>query len=204
LFGVEADPSHAWVVLSEGTETMRVGALKVETLGRPARLLYVALHAAQHESHRFEQPLKDLERALHRVEEQPWKEAAGLASRLRAVPTFAAGLRLLPDGASLADRMGLLGERPLMLSLREEGGQSLVVTLERLATAPSLGARLRLLARRLAPPPDYMRWRYPRLAARGAGLALAYLWRPVSTALRLPGAILAWRRARRARRNRPR
>jgi hypothetical protein len=205
LFGVEANKNHAWVVLSEATETMRIGVLDVETLGRPARLLYVVLHAAQHESHRFEQPLKDLERALHRAEERPWKEAAGLASHLRAMPTFAAGLRLLPDGASLADRLGLLDERSLMLSLREEGGRSLVVTLERLATAPGMGARLRLLARRLAPPPDYMRWRYPRLAARGtAGLALAYLWRPVSTALRLPAAILAWRRARRARGNPPR
>jgi hypothetical protein len=200
LFGVEADKDHAWVVLSEEPEAMQIGPLEVETLRRPARLLYVVLHAAQHESHRFKQPLSDLERALNHEQERPWKEAAGLASRLRAVPTFSAGLRLLPDGASLADRMGLLDERPLMLSLREEGGRSLAVTLERLAAAPSMSARLRLLVRRLAPPPDYMRWRYRRLAARGpAGLALAYLWRPVSTALRLPGAILAWRRARRAR-----
>ena len=205
LFGIEADRSEAWAALSDDTETMRIGALEVETLGLPARLLYVVLHAAQHESHRFEQPLKDLKRALHRVEEQPWKEAAGLARRLRAVPTFAAGLRLLPDGASLADRMGLLDQRPLMLSLREEDERSLLATLERLATTPGMGARLRLLGRRLAPPPDYMRWRYPRLAARGtAGLALAYVWRPVSTALRLPAAILAWRRARRAGGNRPR
>ena len=86
---------------------MRIGRLEVETLSRPARLLYVVLHAAQHESHRFEQPLKDLDRALHHAEGQPWKEAADLAGRLRAVPTFAAGLRLLPDGAGLADRMGL-------------------------------------------------------------------------------------------------
>ncbi|MEK6328663.1 MAG: nucleotidyltransferase family protein [Actinomycetota bacterium] len=205
LFGVEADPEQAWALLSEETETMRIGTLDVETLGHPARLLYVVLHAAQHESHRFEQPLKDLERALHHADEQPWKEATSLTSRLRAVPTFAAGLRLLPDGASLADRMGLLDERPLMLSLRQEGGRSLAVTLERLASAPGTSARLRLLARRLAPPPDYMRWRYPTLAARGrAALALAYLWRPASTALRLPAAIAAWRRARRAGRNRPR
>jgi putative nucleotidyltransferase-like protein len=204
LFGVEADPDHAWAVLSEGTETMRIGALEVETLGRPARLLYVVLHAAQHESHRFEQPLKDLERALHHAEEQPWTEAANLASQLRAGPTFAAGLRLLPDGGSLANRMGLGDERPLMLALRGQGERSLVVTLERLASAPGLGARLRLLARRLAPPPDYMRWRYRGLAGRGtAGLALAYLWRPASVALRLPGAIVAWRRARRAAGNRP-
>ncbi len=167
LFGVEADKAHAWALLSKETETMRIGTLEVETLSHPARLLYVVLHAAQHASHRFEQPRKDLERALRHAGDQPWQEAAGLARRLRAVPTFATGLRLLPDGASLADSMGLGEERPLMLSLREEGGRSLAVTLERLASAPGTGARLRLLAGRLAPPPDYMRWRYPRLAARG-------------------------------------
>ena len=199
LFGVETDKDRAWALLSEDTETMRVGRLEVEALGRPARLLYVVLHAAQHESHRFDQPRKDLERALRHAGEQPWREAAGLAGRLRAAPTFAAGLRLLPDGAGLADRMGLGDERPVMLSLRREGGQSLAVTLERLATAPGMGARLALLARRLIPPPDYMRWRYRGLAERGSvGLALAYLWRPASIALRLPAAIAAWRRARRA------
>jgi hypothetical protein len=173
--------------------------LEVEVLNRSARLLYIALHAAQHESHTFEQPLKDLERALRHADEQLWGEAAALATSLRAEPTFAAGLRLHPEGVRLANRIKLPGERPLMLSLREGGGRPFLVTLERLATTPGLGARLRLLGRRLAPPPDYMRWLYPRLAARGtAGLALAYLWRPVSTALRLPAAILAWRRARRA------
>lgn len=197
LFSAEAPREEAWRTLSEGTKTMRVGGLDVEVLSRPARLLYVALHAAQHESDGFEQPLRDLGRALHRADEKYWYEAAALANRLRAAPTFAAGLRLHPDGAGLAARLGLPHDRPLMLSLREQGGRSPVVTLERLATAEGLGAGLRLLARRLAPPPDYMRWRYPRLAGRWRiGLALAYAWRPVSIAPRLPAAVIAWRRAR--------
>jgi hypothetical protein len=206
LFGIGATKDQAWVVLSEDTETMPVGGVEMETLSLPARLFYIVLHAAQHQSDGFARPLKDLERALHLAKEWHWQEAAALASRLQALPTFAAGLRLLPEGVSLADRMSLLDQRPLMLSLREEGGRtSLVVTLERLARAPGMGARLRLLAQRLAPPPDYMRWRYPRLVGRGqAGLALAYLWRPISTVARLPTAIIAWRRARRASRDRQR
>jgi Uncharacterised nucleotidyltransferase len=197
LFSAEAPLEEAWRTLSAGTETMSVCGLDVDVLSRPARLLYVALHAAQHESDGFKQPLGDLERALHRVDEKYWHEAAALARRLQAAPTFAAGLRLHPDGADLAVRLDLPHDRPLMLSLREEGGSSLVVTLERLATTPGLGARLRLLARRFAPPPDYMRWRYPRLVGRGRfALALAYAWRPVSVALRLPATIIAWRRAR--------
>jgi hypothetical protein len=199
LFGAEASADEAWAALSAGTETLRVGALDMEALSRPARLLYIALHAAQHESDGFEQPRQDLQRAVHLVNEGHWQEAARLASRLHAIPTFAAGLRLDPDGARLADRMELPRDRPLMLSLREEGGpSSLLVTVERLAAAPGMGARARLLARRLAPPRDYMRWRYPKLVGRGAaGLVLSYLWRPVSTVLRLPSAVIAWRRARR-------
>jgi hypothetical protein len=199
LFGVEAPPEEAWAALSEGTENMRIAGLDIETLSRPARLLYVALHAAQHESDSFERPLEDLERALRQVDEGYWNEAAGLANRLRAAPTFAAGLRLHPDGAGLAVRLGLPHDRPLMLSLREQGGGSPMVTLERLATAQGLGARLRLLARRFAPPPDYMRWRYPALARRGwLGLGLAYVWRPLSIMPKLPAAVMAWKRARRA------
>jgi hypothetical protein len=198
LFGAEASPAESWAALSKGTETLRVGTMDIEVLGRPARLMYIALHAAQHESDGFDQPRKDLERAVRLAAQEHWWEAVGLAKRLQAIPTFAVGLRLNPDGARLADRMQLPRERPLMLSLRNEGGESLVVTLERLATAPGMGARVRMLARRLVPPPDYMRWRYPRLGRRGpAGLALAYLWRPVSTVLRLPTAIIAWRRAQR-------
>ena len=198
LFSAEAPREEAWRALSEGTEAMSVCGLDVEVLSRPARLLYVALHAAQHESDGFKQPLSDLERALRSVDEKYWHEAAELAKRLRAAPTFAAGLRMHPDGAGLAVRLDLAHDRPLMLSLREEGGRSFVVTLERLATTPGLGARLRLLARRLAPPPDYMRWRYPGLAGRGrGGLAAAYLWRPFSIVPRLPAAVIAWRRARR-------
>ena len=135
LFGVESPREEAWRALSEGTETMRVGGLEVEVLNRSARLLYIALHAAQHESHTFQQPLKDLERALRHADEQQWGEAAALATSLQAGPTFAAGLRLHPDGARLADRIKLPGERPLMLSLREGGGRPFVATLERLTAA---------------------------------------------------------------------
>lgn len=199
LFGVEAPPEEAWRALSEGTESMRIAGLEVEVMSRPARLLYVALHAAQHQSDGFDQPRDDLERAVRLADEWHWQEAMGLASRLRATPTFAAGLRLDPVGARLADRLELPQDHPLMLSLREKGGRSLVVTLERLATTPGMGARLRLVARRLVPPRDYMVWLYPRLARRGpAGLALAYLGRLASTVLRLPAAVVAWRRARRA------
>ena len=124
LFSAEAPREEAWRTLSEGTETMSVGGLDVEVLSRPARLLYVALHAAQHESDGFKQPLRDLERALHHADEKYWHEAAALAKRLRATPTFAAGLRLHPDGAGLAVRLDLPHDRPLMLSLREQGGRS--------------------------------------------------------------------------------
>jgi hypothetical protein len=199
LFGIEASSDEAWAALAEGTESLEVGGVEMEALSRPARLLYIALHAAQHEIDGFEQAGKDLERALAHAEAADWEKATTLARRLQATATFAAGLRLRADGVRLADRMTLPRDRPLMLSLREEVEQPLAVTLERLATMRGRGARLRFVARRLVPPPNYMRWRYPTLAARGhVGLGVAYLLRPLSTVARLPAAIIRWRRMRRA------
>jgi hypothetical protein len=199
LFGTQAPREHTWAALCEGTEKMEVGTLEVEVLSRPARLLYIVLHAAQHESNDFGRPLRDLDRALALADEALWIQAARLAGRLKAMPTFAAGLRLHPDGAQRAHRMGLPLERPFQMSLRRvESTRPHVVTLERLATTRGLLARLRFLGRRLAPPPDYMRWRHPTLACRGRlGLILAYVWRPVSIIPKLPTALVARKRARR-------
>jgi hypothetical protein len=199
LFGIEAAPDEVWAALSEGTEAMRVGGVEVEVLSRAGRLLYIVLHAAQHQSDGFGQPLKDLDRVLHRADTKYQLEGVALARRLRALPTFAAGLRLHTDGARLADRLDLPHDLPLMLSLRQEGEQSLASTIERLVTTSGLRARFRLLTKRLAPPTDYMRWLYPALTQRGRlGLALAYVWRPLSIIAKLPAAVIAWKRARRA------
>src|SRR5205085_4259870 len=48
LTGIGVPPGEAWAVLARGTESMDVRGRPVRILGLPARLLHVALHAAQH------------------------------------------------------------------------------------------------------------------------------------------------------------
>ena len=65
-----------------------------------------ALHAAHH-GRTYPRPLRDLERALDRLDRETWVAAARLAAELDAVEAFAAGLRLVPAGESLASELDL-------------------------------------------------------------------------------------------------
>lgn len=195
LFGAEAEPEQVWRALSATTGSLRVAGVEVETLTRPALMVHVALHAAQHGAEGGK-PLRDLERALAIASEREWSDAARLAGRLDAAPAFALGLRLHPRGARLAGRLGLPDERPVAAALHARGARPLVLGLEQLATTPRLRSKLGFLARKLVPRAAYMRGQ-SALARRGrVGLALAYLWRPCWALLHLPGALREWRRAR--------
>jgi Uncharacterised nucleotidyltransferase len=196
IVGADAPLEVVWRALSEHAQPMRVGGAEVEVLSPPARALQVALHAAKH-GDAERQPLEDLARAVRLVDEGCWRKAAALARQVDAVPAFATGLRLDPGGAGLADRLDLPIERPAAVALRARRPPALVLGIEHLASARGVRTRLRFLARKAVPSRSYMR-RTSALARRGAfGLGLAYLWRPVWIILKLPGAILTWRRARR-------
>jgi hypothetical protein len=198
LVGVESTPDRLWDAVTADTETLRVGDRDVEILGLTARLAHVALHAAQHGADQIPQPLEDLSRALALHDDAEWRDAAGLAERLDALPAFATGLRMDPKGDRVAARLHLPIERPPGVALHAEPSQPLVRGFEYLAVERDARARLRFLARKLAPPPRYLRGR-SALARRGAlGLGLAYLAHPIGLLGRAPVGIVAWRRARRA------
>jgi hypothetical protein len=176
---------------------MRVGGIDIEVLARPARLLHVVLHAAQHGGDDFPRPRTDLERALALEPSDRWEEAASLADRLGAMPAFTTGLHLTPKGAHQAEQLDLGAPADGLVALQAQGAPPFVVNLERLFRMRGVLRRFRFIARRAIPPAEYMRWLYPRLTKHGAiGLVLAYAWRPVSIASRLPVAIVAWRRLR--------
>lgn len=195
LVGVEAGESDAWRLLSERSEPLTVAEVDVEVLAPDARALHIAMHALAHGS-RERKPLADLERALRLLPADTWDEAAALAQRLDAVPAFAAGLRLLPDGAAQAARLRLPDRRSLEVALREGTAPPLSVRLYALLRTPGVSAKAELLAHGLLPSPTVMRARF-RLARRGRlGLALAYFWRPVWLLWRLGPAVRALSRAR--------
>ncbi|MDQ3915615.1 MAG: nucleotidyltransferase family protein [Actinomycetota bacterium] len=181
-----------WEVLSQGTETMRVGGAEVEVLSPAARALHLVLHGVQHG--RGGRPPDDLQRALERLPEETWHAAAALAVRLDATAAFAAGLRLHDDGARLAERLGLPAARSVEVILREEQAP-LALGLKWLTEMPGTRARLRLVRSKVFPPAaSLIPPGQPRTRRVLAAAYVRNFWR--MTRLALP----AWRALRRARR----
>jgi hypothetical protein len=189
LWGVGVEPARAWEILSARTVAMKVGGRELRVLAPAPRAMHVALHVAQ--------PMRDLEAALEQLPDELWAEAARVATELDALPGFATGLRLSPDGLALAERLGVAREASVD-SLLRVAHVPLSQGFEELATTPGLRAKLAVLRGELVPTPDFMRWWSP-LARRGRlGLAASYLWRPLYLVLRAGPGLIAWRRARRA------
>ena len=198
LFGVGVSPHDAWRELSADTDSMAVGGTVVRVLGLPARALQVALHTAQH-GPGVAKPLADLSRALDQVDDDTWRAAAHLADRLDAAQTLSAGLRVIPEGALLADRLGLMGAEVAALARAGQTRAPLAAGLDRLLHVDGWRSKVTLLAREAVPSREYLRWWSP-LARRGpGGLAAAYAWRPLWLLWHAPRSMLALRRARRSR-----
>jgi len=197
LVGVRADPEKAFERLSSGAEVLDVGRGRVRILPPAARVMHLALHAAQH-GPGDEKALEDLRRGISRLPEQVWEAAAELAGELDAGPSFAAGLALLPEGRALADAIGF--------PWREVAGHTgdevppVARGLVLLMGAGGFRAKGAFLLRELFPTRSYLRATVP-LARRGSfGLLLARAWRPLWLVLRLGPALLGLWRTRRRRR----
>jgi hypothetical protein len=108
---------------------------------------------------------------------------------------FATGLRLVPAGAALAERLALVDAR--LVTTGEFGSATpLVLGLERLATTPGVLPKLRLLRHELFPAPAELRW-WSKVARRGRlGLAAAYAGRVFRYSWYLVPSLIAWRRIR--------
>lgn len=187
LAGACADKAAVWAALTRDTETMRIGDALVEAAGPAANALIVALHAANN-GPEHERSCEDLRRALGIADADTWAAAARLAAETGAEETFGAGLRILPRGRELAERLALAPPETVDVLLRSGGAPDGAMFLDRLAATRTWRGRTRLLGRALLPDASYMRKHHP-LAARGrAGLAASYGLRLVR---RLAGAIPA-------------
>jgi hypothetical protein len=196
LFGVHADKDAVWRELSAGTEYVAVGGVGAEVLDAPRRAVVVALHAAANGSGGA-RSLEDLRRALSLVDEAVWLEAARVAERIDAEESFAAGLRLLPEGRELAGRLGMRAPASAEVLLHARTVPHGALFLEALRSAECMRERSRLLARALVPSRRYMRALSP-LARRGrVGLGAAYAVRLVARVVTVLPALRAIRLARR-------
>jgi len=198
LAGILAGFPRVWSILSRDTAEIVVAGRRVRILGEPARTMHIALHAAHHHGGK---PMRDLERALERLDDRLWREAAEVAEALDATAAFATGLRLTPASDALARRLGVHEAYSVAAALKV-ANVPLSEGLEHLATTPGVRAKLTLAWRELMPTSDFLRWWSPALTTRGPlGLAAAYVWRVGWLIGHLPRALLAWRRAHRGSRS---
>ena len=162
LYLLRAGDDAVWSALTEHTETLALGAAEVEILGAPARALMLTLHATVH-GVRTGKPLRDLARALERLGDEDWAQAATLAGRLGGADAFSAGLRLLDAGSALADRLHLPPAASARVHLRAATAPPAAVGLLGLLEPQSWHSRANRLRRELIPAPAFI----ARLAAGG-------------------------------------
>lgn len=193
LHGCDADPREIWRALSASSDTQRIGGAQLRVPSKQALLLHVGLHAAHHIESK---PLEDLRRGIGRAEETLWRDALELARNLEGLHTFASGLRLVPEGAELAQRLGIENEHSPLHELRHERIPMAEGIDALLSSELGLGQRAAMVREELFPKPEFMRW-WSSLARRGrVGLAAAYLWRPIWLIAHAPHAFIARRRVR--------
>lgn len=197
FLGVGVEPQVVWQELTSHTRRATIGAAEVPVFDDAALGVHVALHAAQH-GPRGGKALEDLTRATQQLDSTAWQDAASLAERLDAAAAMGAGLRLVPSGRTLADKLGLPEAHSADVALRASSPPVTTLGIERLLTTPGLRGKTRLLAHELMPSRTFMRAAYP-VARRGpAGLIVAYAWRPFWLLWHAAPALRARRRVERS------
>jgi hypothetical protein len=190
LPGVEVSPAELWHVLSSSTERIVVANAEVAVLRAEGVAFHVALHAASH-GPANPSSIRDLDLALSLLDTTTWRAASDLAGRLGATERFAAGLRLLPSGRSMAAKLGLPDDasvRTLLLTRSHLG-------IERLTRTPGVRRKLALVGRELVPSPAMMRDWWPPAARGRLWLIGGYLRRWAWILIHAGPAMIGWRRA---------
>jgi hypothetical protein len=196
LQGSGAGPEAVWELLSSHRDTVELAGHQAPILSSPAKALYVTLHAAHH-GKAWGKALIHLERALAVVPEPDWNKAAQLARELDATDFFATGLRLVPEGQALAERLRLPGAQSAKVALQASTPPPVALGFEQLRTARGMWTRLRIIARKLFPPSGFIRHWWPPAARNRRMLLLGYLYRPVWLVRHAPRGLRAWCEARR-------
>jgi hypothetical protein len=193
LPGVGVSPARAWHLLSRRTEPFMVGGIRAARLRSSDRALQVTLHALHH-GVAEQRPLRHVAAAIRALSMADWRAASQAARELTAAEGLAAGLELLPEGRALARQLALPPVCSASVRLQVDSAPSAALTLQDMAEA-SLPRRLAMIARKLFPPPGYMRHWWPPAQRGWRMLLLAYLYRPFWVLQRLPDGYRARRAA---------
>jgi hypothetical protein len=193
---VGTDPEHLWDTLWPRASSLQAGGMETKVLDPAASALLAALHVVHHGPD-APAPRRDLERAIDQLGDDCWRNAADLARQLKAEGSLGTGLRLVPAGVEIANRLGLgwAPSRPTLLNWHRAPWGATVW--EALAGAPTVRERASVIRAFLVPPPSFLRER-SALARRGRrGLLAAYLMRPLLLTFKAVRSLGPWRRARR-------
>lgn len=199
LPGALADPAVAWPVLMAHRTWIEISGRQAAVLDQGGQAMHLAMHAAQH-GPTFTKHLEELALALERWPSEIWDSAAALAHEIAATQAFAAGLRLLPQGAVEATRLALPQTEELDWMIRHRWSRPRgTFHLGAFAEARGLAGRLDIVRRALLPGRAWMTYEYRWARRGGVRLVAAYALHIARAPVWAARAWLFTRRARRAR-----
>jgi hypothetical protein len=195
LEGLEASAEQVWESFSASAGVQDIAGRQVAVPGRAAMLLHLALHAAKHPEQG--KPREDLRRGVRQGSPSEWRDAAQLAAELGGLPTFAEGLKRIPEGLLLARSLGVEDVSSVATDLRSSQVPIAEGLHELLAPGLTPMQRVNRAATELFPNPSFMKWWHP-FARRGpVALALSYPIRWGWLMSKLPGAAVELQRVKR-------
>ncbi len=175
-FAGVGDAAAFWAAVWAGREILEVAGEVLAVPGPAAAALILALHAASPGVTR-RKPLDDLTKGRAVLGPLVWAAAVELAKGVDAEPACRAGLELLPDGAALADQLGLSGEIAASGRLTARQSSQLSVSLAKLLETSSAAELAVFLSRKLVPSPALLRMRDGGIGAGPRALVRGYLRR---------------------------
>ena len=170
----EAPDELVWEALVARRDSIELQGKEVAILSQEGLAFHVALHAAQHGPDDVK-AIGDLARAIERWAADVWRPAAELAQVVQAVPAFAAGLRLLPGGARIAEELELPSTPQLDWEIRHRDERPRgTFHLRAIVEASGVRERVNVLRRSLFPTRRWIRREFSWAAQGRSWLLLAY------------------------------
>jgi hypothetical protein len=174
LPGARATPAAAWEALEARRIWIEVGGRQAPVLDRAGQAMHLAMHATQH-GLAFSKHVDELALALERWPPGVWDSAASLAREIDATEAFAAGLRMLPEGAAVAARLDLRSTAELDWRIRHRHERPRgTFHMQALKDAHGASERLRILRRSLLPSRLWITTQHPWARAGGMRVIAAY------------------------------
>jgi Uncharacterised nucleotidyltransferase len=172
LPGARATPGKAWEALAARRTWIEIEGCQAAVLNRAGQAMHLATHAAQH-GPGFPKHVDELALALERWPADAWDSAAWLAQEIDATEAFAAGLRLVPEGAVVAARLALGSTGELDWTIRHRRPRG-TFHVQALADARGARERLEVLRRSLLPSRVWIMHQHPWARAGGLRVIAAY------------------------------